>query len=331
MNSDFYQNIRRRALKGEKNHQCQKCYIEEQHGLVSERLVGLDDFPENFKSTTTSLQTVRHLEAFVGRTCNLKCHSCHPQVSSKWEEDYRIAQWPWEKPRDSDVNYDQILKIMKDLRHIKIIGGEPSLSKKTMEILSSVNSTIRKEITVEISTNGTHLFSAEMLGLLSKYKKVLFNISVDGYGKLNETIRYPSNWAFLDKNIDHYIQWAMAHKSVYLILHCTVGALNVFSLQNLEEWWQQKTTRWNSNRLQSRYALLTHPESMYIKHLPQHLKEIALNRLPRNNQKFVHIHSLLENEKTRTPHYFEELLNYCLKLDEIRKTNLSETVPELFL
>ncbi|MNS78412.1 molybdenum cofactor biosynthesis protein A [compost metagenome] len=330
MNSEFFQEIRRRALAGVKNSQCQKCYLEEEHGLKSERLTGLADYPAELTSTETSISKIRHFEVFIGRTCNLKCHSCHPQLSTKWEEDYRVAQWPWEKPEHLEIDYSGIMANMRDLEQIKIIGGEPALSKKTIGILNSLPPEVRKNVTVEISTNGTHLFSAEVLETLATYKTVLFNISIDGYGKLNEIIRYPSDWTSLEKNVDHYLQWSLKNSQIVPILHCTVSALNVFSLRQLEDWWQSKLSELSAKKPKSRYALLTQPERLYIGNLPPSLKEKALQNLP-SITKLDHIRSLLTSEEQNDSDLFNQMLQYCSDLDRIRGTRLKDVVPEIYL
>lgn len=329
-NSLFYQKIRKNALNGVKNTQCQKCYLEEEHGFVSERMTGLSENSQEFSSTETSLENIRHFEVFIGRVCNLKCHGCHPQLSTKWEEDYRAAQWGWTKPTDFSVNYDEMLRPMKSLEHLKIIGGEPALSKKTSEILRGILPQIRKNITIEISTNGTQLFSEEVLNLLADYKKVHFSISVDGPEKINELIRHPSKWNTLEENIARYVQWAARTPNIRLILHCTVSSLNVFSLQALEEWWIQKADTLPAYARRSRYALLTQPEHMFVGNLPLHLKQLALSKLSDKVEGFRPIRSLLSDPQPGNRDLFTEFLKYCSELDRIRRTSTTEVIPELF-
>ena len=61
------------------------------------------------------------------------------------------------------------------------------------------------------------------LNIISQFKTVFFNVSIDGVGKIQEYIRYPSNWQQIDKNFRKLI----SHKKTNVIVNVTPVIQNV--------------------------------------------------------------------------------------------------------
>ena len=101
LNSNTFKEIRLKMLQGKFPKACYDCYFQDRSGVDSFRQRSLRDCEfslEDAKSITKEDGTIpinlHHIELRPGNTCNLKCVTCNPISSSKWNEEPALARWP---------------------------------------------------------------------------------------------------------------------------------------------------------------------------------------------------------------------------------------------
>lgn len=298
-NSDYMKSVRQRFVQGGDLPECNQCWAEEDAGKVSVRnrrnlrYVGIADpsisdsaIEKILNSTTESGFTTFKplaLHFSVGSVCQLRCIQCSPSYSRSILKDYEKLGWNVEyKNRRNFKYFDAVLdqqtidsNLWNNLKSfagegiewIQVTGGEPNLSKPLFEFLQwCIDNDFAKNISIVLNSNGVNIKS-EFLSLLEKFKLVLLNVSVDGVELLDEYIRYPTKWEEKEKNITE-IMCRFPKSSIVT----TVSSLNVNELGPLVEWSIEKNYLHN-------FILLTDPESLSVRHLPNHIKYLAKEKL----------------------------------------------------
>lgn len=231
--SDFLNNIKQTFEQDAWPAGCQRCQIEEQNGIKSMRQLNDRRWKENYTDSwvTASL-------AF-GNTCNLKCISCGPASSSKWYEEYRQVYGQEVKPvKFFKNNFVQtLLDHAPNLVHMDIPGGEPFLSgvpEQHQLLTHYIKTGQSKNITLHYTTNVTVYPDRTWWELWKHFKQVEIQLSIDGVGKKNEYIRYPSTWEQVSSNVEKYLQ--SRQSNLQLSVSHTVSAYNIYYLDEFFTW-----------------------------------------------------------------------------------------------
>ena len=215
-NSQSFQEIRRQMLSGEKVKGCQKCYAEEEFAGTSSRLLYNKMFQVNKPKTIVDNIDIKYFDLRFGNLCNLKCRTCNSTASNQIGKE--IQEIGLEKVKDfvtvnlSDMNswyktetFDNNLNSqLKNIKVVYLTGGEPTLSQENKNFLDRLVN-VNTNITIKISSNLTNL-NKEFYNLLSRFKKVIFFASIDGYKEVQEYLRYPSNWEQIDENLQSLLK-----------------------------------------------------------------------------------------------------------------------------
>lgn len=140
--------------------------------------------------------------------------------------------------------FSEVLANAPHLDRLYITGGEPFLMKGVIEIIDYLIASHNTHITLEFSTNCTKI-TDEILGKLSKFRKVNLLLSLDGAADTYEYIRFPAKWSIVEKKVRMMQQlpnaWICANPVVQiynamqltdLLRFCDANALD-FSLGNL--------------------------------------------------------------------------------------------------
>ena len=81
-NTDTFREVRETMMRNEWHPGCYKCKADEEtkgHSMRTEAGAFFEEFTDKVK--------LEYLEITVGRKCNLKCMSCGPEYSNKWDTD----------------------------------------------------------------------------------------------------------------------------------------------------------------------------------------------------------------------------------------------------
>lgn len=300
-NSDYYNSARENMINGEKLSECESCWIKENQGLTSKRLQEWEVFkrqPDNQipkiffeweKNKNTLIPTYYNLQ--VAKTCNYACIMCSSDWSSLitsigqkmgFEKSKSLMNQRWWLHNDStdtldksDTFWEGLEEISGSLDNLYVTGGEPFIIKPLWKYINFlVDQGYSKNIVFWCNTN-TSQFNEHQLELLKEFKRVELNLSIDGYGELNEYLRTSSDWSVIEKNVNAAVKY-LDDKSFYLTLVPVVSGLNVKDLSKLIYWWKEKI---GNNRCVIKPIILTWPRSMAINVLPKKYIEEAKSSL----------------------------------------------------
>lgn len=312
---DPYLNEIRQGFKGDwKRPACVDCVMKEQSGVTSKRQ----------RSLKRGDHGIRTWDIRPGNTCNLKCIMCNPWNSSKWHEDLDIfnmfSDIPAQKVSGTgrkDIDWDYIYENCVDKAHkIYIAGGEPFYMKQVQTFLERLSkSKFNCDHThIQIQTNGVSN-TPKLLQTLRKFKNLEFSISVDGWHRVNELIRFPTKHEEWKK---HVFDLYKVTKNYKITFNVTVQALNLPNIDtlasNVNNLYKGKCT-WNK---------LKNPSYLSINSLKPHIVEHFLDNTTIDEVKPYCDEYQYDEELNK------KMQNFLLELDSKRGTNSKKILPWCF-
>lgn len=196
---DHADNARTLMREGKMPAECRSCVELESAGCRSPR----EDYLERFTFNPDKPPVIRYLDLTVDNDCNLECVMCSPLYSRKlysfYENELKIAP---EKSWATFLSQQDLARMIPDLQQVTLTGGEPFLSKKSLEIIRQLAHSQRAEdIVLRVFTNLSHL-PVDLLADLNKFKKLELILSIDSVEENYEFMRFPARWANLLRNIE---------------------------------------------------------------------------------------------------------------------------------
>jgi hypothetical protein len=182
---------------------CNICYEREREGGESARQ--FESLEWAVKLKLNDVQDATHIKDPVvydirpSNKCNIMCRMCDDKHSHLIEEEYKTIGWkittdewkfqpfPYEK-----INYDTVERIYW-------AGGEPTVMPEFYSFLRDSIKNNQVDFDLNIGTNGLKI-SDRLWDLLKEFPRVTFNISIDGYKKINDYIRWLSDFETVRSN-----------------------------------------------------------------------------------------------------------------------------------
>ena len=259
-NNEYMKDVRLTMLEGKIPASCSKCIAEESKGVASKRIwetgswmedgIEVEELIKQTEADGTVPEKLIYLDLRLGHTCNLKCIMCSPHDSSQWVSDYkkifpllksevikREISWDrkefnnfWhENPEFWKEMYAQI----PNLKQVYFAGGEPLMIKEHKMFLEEI---IRQgyadKILIRYNTNGL-LLDEEIITLWTKFKKVKVGFSIDATDHRNYYIRYPSDWALIEKNLHRLDN---TPDNIQVSIATAIQILNIKHLPDFARW-----------------------------------------------------------------------------------------------
>lgn len=348
-NSPDYVEIRRKMLAGETVPGCSQCTQIESYGKQSKRIITNRNWPRVTIQTKTVVEPkIEYFDLRFGNLCNLKCRSCMPLNSSQL--DSQVKEYPELKQfyRESGFNINDWYEtdifdenLLSNLSHIKflyITGGEPSLIKKNFELLEKLIATgYSKNISLMVNSNLTN-DKTYFFDLLSEFKHTMFLASIDGYGKTQEYLRYPSDWNQIDKNIHKLVNRNADNINLHVSPVVQIGNLN--TIIDLFEYCEAFNRNAGKLVIDIFINVLENPSYLNIINLPLDYKIQCWNKIDEwvktsckyQNKLFYEQIETIKNKCFTDIDYQKELktfFEFNQLLDNIQKTDLKILNPEL--
>jgi hypothetical protein len=182
---------------------CNACYEREQEGGESARQ--FESLEWAVKLKLDHVRDVKQIKDPVvydirpSNKCNIMCRMCDDKHSHLIEAEYKQIGWqtttdewkfqpfPYEK-----INYDTVERIYW-------AGGEPTVMPEFYSFLRDCIKNNQMDFDLNIGTNGQKI-SDRLWNLLKEFPRVTFNISIDGYKKINDYIRWLSDFDTIRTN-----------------------------------------------------------------------------------------------------------------------------------
>lgn len=238
-NCEEMRNVRRAMVAGQRVAGCAECYAEEKGGALSMRQRDNAAWENGWlnderltlaqlKSSATASDYLlpdlpANLEVEIGSLCNLRCRMCHAGVSSSIAND--LVHRTWSSDQYNDQPYHDpgrvagpagirrwtlsaalekaIVQGRGQVKRLYFIGGEPLLVKEVGNLLQRlIDAGLARDMVLAVVSNGT--VTGSWLELTRKFKRFELALSIDGFGRHYDYIRYPGKWEELAKNIETF-------------------------------------------------------------------------------------------------------------------------------
>jgi organic radical activating enzyme len=349
-NSELMKDVRLSMLDGKYHDSCIRCKREDEAGIRSRRKDEIDVWKEyiteeQIKDITNHDGSIdlekNHLlmaDLRFGNLCNLKCRMCGPTDSDQWYSDYVNVWGLTDYPdgdrkikiiKTSDTRYgledpetytwfnserfwNDLNEKIPYVQRFYLSGGEPLLIEPHYDFLKKcIDSGHSNHISLVYNTNMTNV-PKKAITLWENFKEVRIGMSIDGVGKMNEYIRYPSKWSQVEKNIQLLDQ---SNSNFILWWAATIQAYNFIHLPDMLIWKiSQNYSRVNKNKSIITAHPLHVPEFLSIKIFSQQSKiEISKyfnERKIKDREVIFNLDFLDEAQKNKT------YSQYCKILDQ---------------
>jgi len=392
-NNTYMRSVRQMMIAGEKPASCLKCYKEEAAGHRSKRQWetqywinnGIDPnqlIEDTYADGSTDANLV-YIDIRMGTKCQLGCVMCSPHDSSGWVKDFQKiypkienptlkqtmvwenkgrefgASYNWHK--DNPMFWDQFYAQVPNMRQLYFAGGESTVIAEHYDILDKViEMGYASEMEVRYNSNGIEI-PDRLLEQWKHFKKVRFHYSVDSIGKMNDYIRYPSDWNHNLKQFE--LLDTRTSNNVEITIACAVNALNIYYIPDFLKWKLQdsglkKTNMWPFGAGGINYHFVYWPGHLNVKMLPRefldkceehyeefiewwkenwelgvpswHKGKVTYEQWENANYGIKRLRGMInfarsEDWTRRLPEFRE----YITKLDEQRGTDFRATFPEM--
>jgi len=348
-NSEYMQNLRQEFRAGSKPKTCQRCWDEEAAGIVSKRINSRIRLKEQYAAIDWKNDTPDQLwfiDLKLGNICNLKCRICGSWSSSKWakeEIDYESQKYSniqgydrkkhlaytflndgaW--PRNSPVFWENLKKLLPNIKYFEFTGGEPFLIEEHFKLLRyAVEHGYSSRIDIHYNTNGTVYPNDEEIELWKKFRNVEIAVSVDNVSDRFEYERYGAKWDEIQENVKKFN--AMKTGLINTQVCMTINIQNVYYLPELCDWVNEQAFDL------VHFNMLHDPKVMCISRMTKNAQELVINRL--TNYQFttkhrVEIDKIIQFIKNGSGSDGKEFLQKMQTTDAYREQSFLTTHPEI--
>lgn len=347
INSQDMKNLRTELLSNNKPKICSVCWDKEKNGdkhskrlgelSIWEQKVDITTLIENTLSDGEITENLMSYDLRLGNLCNLKCIMCNPNSSSKWLEDKDIlgkydntgfhknslANLKW--PEREDL-WNHLENNYSNIKIMQFAGGEPLLHKKHTKLLQDlVSAGYSKDIFLKYNTNIT-ILPDTIFELWSQFRRVDLWCSIDGYGELNDYIRFPSKWSTMVDSLDRLDN---SGANINVRINSAISALNVEYIPELYNFIlnkQYKKVGMSNGSLHIAPDIVYDPEHLNIRILPDIAKDKITQKLKAhlatvNNQQYInqlnYVITYMNNESWNSRLY-TKFLTYIEEIERIR-------------
>jgi organic radical activating enzyme len=335
-NSVNFKEIRRKMLKNEFPSECKTCYYYEKNKIFSKRMESNHKFSHLIEEvkrhviedgTLTELN-YKYIELRLGTVCNLKCVTCNPFSSNRWNEDVSVFKdTPFEKSYfkcdirtewfRSQTFYDELLTKCEGLEEVWINGGEPTLIKEHAYFLEKlIEMDKAKEVNLHYSINMTSI-PDRFIEIWRQFKHVRLHLSIDDLFERNDYVRYGSKWDNIHSNFLKIIEY----RDIFRLEVCqTLSALNVSNIDNFKKFY-------DDYGMIIAHNYVHHPTFLHVSTIPSEMKDNIMSN----------IQYLREDERLRLEaELFKEVdekevdkfYGYITLLDAKRKVSIGDYLNE---
>ena len=262
---DAFADIKQQQADGEWPSACYQCWKEEQNGGQSERLRAFAEIPQDRFEQFVENQTISEFEFRVkfSNFCSLACRSCAAEESSTFS---KITNSPVSELFEADISNNdahwqfiitRIPELIKKAEHffVHFIGGETLIQPGLIKLLNwIVRNKLASKINIRLTTAMTATPSIKLMELLSKFRSVNINLSIDSVGNNYQYVRWPAKFAKIESNlvtlIEYHAPMVIKNGRKVRVPKWKCAVSPVFSLNNIfyiddwlsfwHQWYQQR-------------------------------------------------------------------------------------------
>ena len=284
-NSEYMRKLRQEFLDKKQPQTCRKCWNEERSGRTSKRMHTINRLEHIVKDTewTADAKPLLFIDFKLGNICNLKCRICGSWSSSTFAaEEVRfegkdsfhyqmLKDGAW--PRKNQRFWEDIDKLMDQVRYLEFTGGEPFMIQEHFALLERmVAKGIAHNVEIHYNTNGTH-YPENAEEIWKHFKTVEVAFSIDDVNERFEYQRANAIWSEVNTNMDRFEQLRERNTNIQLQVCSTVNVFNVMYLEGLANWIDKRSfdfVYWNMLHEAYYHSVGT---------LPELAKQVAIKNL----------------------------------------------------
>jgi len=344
--------VRQSMLNEKSVDACNRCYEQEASGFMSGRLSANKHHGHHIKKATKTLSdgTVEDFELTYwdirfSNLCNLSCRSCGHIFSSSWYQDQAKLAGPEWKKTHKVLNYagrfetdawEQLVEHIDHVEQIYFAGGEPLLMDEHYRILDELVRRKKFDVRLIYNTNFTHteLKDQSVFEYWKLFDSVSVGASLDDCGTRAEYIRKGTDWAVVEQNRRDMMRIC---PKVDFYISPTLSIMNAWHLPDFHRDWVERglirAQDLNVNILQDPpyYRIDIAPAeykqrlaTKYLNHLYWLRDQDPLQRATQGFESAVKFMMATDNT-----HLIDTFWRKTHELDNIRKENIMDVIPEL--
>jgi len=330
--------VRRDMLNNVPRDECRRCYAMEKAKGTSARII----FKERHGN---AILKRKHdfpidLDIRFSNLCNLKCRMCHDGLSSQIEKEITanknlLGEYSSRLSTTtfmSRENFNEIIDNIKNINYIKVAGGEPTIMPEVEEFLQQFINNNRhignNAVHLLITTNCTNQ-NEKFKSLINQFDNVVFTVSFDGVGKVNEYIRFPSNFNAVENNLKDYLQKHLCQ------LNFTIQAYNLPYIQQVTQWLNNINEK--HGRLDAQFSLLDQPSNLACNNLSKNFRDYYVDTYLKTinflspwivNSNLKESLQILKNDSTEISNY--DFAKRTKAFDIVRNQHIKDYLPEVY-
>ena len=351
-NNDKWKELRTSMMEGREHPGCVKCYGQEKAGFFSNRQSANKHHGHHIKRVsdtrpdgTSDIFQLTYWDIRFSNLCNLSCRSCGHIFSSSWYQDQvRLAgqEWGrnnkalfWAGRHETDM-LEQLMQHIDYVEQVYFAGGEPLMMEEHYQILEELERQKKFNVRLVYNTNftKTKLKDRYVFDYWRKFDSVGVGASLDAMGPRAEYIRKGTKWSDVERNRRMMMEQC---PDVDFYISPTLSIQNALHLPDFHREWVDKgllrPQDLNVNLLQDPRWLradIATPgyKKKIVEKYQKHLEWLRpQDPLQRATQGFESAIRFIESEDRSDllPEFWERMA----QLDEFRKENLLEVIPEL--
>lgn len=350
--SYHYTELRQKMIDGEKSEICKRCYAGEDAGGTSDRTNAMEQYMRVAPDLEINIETGNQyhtpldLDLRPGNLCNLQCRMCGPASSSQFNKEVKKNtklinflepfDEEYESVWASNRNLEFLLEnIDKGIKRIKFLGGEPTIMPEVDRIMDYLIDNDKTDVQLFFTSNMTNS-NKKFLDKISKFRSVMFNLSMDGVGKTLEYIRHPVNWYALQKNLAKISSLPNVEQRIDMSF--TLQAYNLCNVKDTMRWAIEHNERQENSKVYFSPENLTHPSHFSYRSLPKDFRDKVVMDIM-NSDEYAHPDSqwtrklksrlefILDDTEEYDIHYFADV---TFRLDWSRQQHIKDSIPELW-
>lgn len=310
------------------SNECKKCYEQEASGMFSMRESSNKNFGHHIGLVDDTKEDgtyedfkLRYYDIRFSNLCNFSCRTCGSLFSSNWYQDEKKAGWNPNHPqvmyagKDKGDMWEQMQEHIPHLEQIYWAGGEPLIMEEHWKVLDELVKRKMFHVRLIYNTNfsETKFKGRDVFEMWKLFDCVSVGASLDGSYERGEYIRKGQKW---QQTVDNRKRMIEICPNVDFYVSSTISMLNVLHITDFHREWVElgllRPMDWNINILQD-------PQRYRIDVLPQHLKELAKEKIS-NHLKWL----MPQDSLTRATHGYKGIMNFMMQTDN------SRLLPEFF-
>lgn len=353
-NSPTWRQMRRDFAEGRFHeiNDCRSCSYNERSGTTSPRQqnnrffvdqLGIDLVKEvrEIIARDYEVSDILALDYYPSNYCNFSCVMCAGGASSK-RQTFEVKILNKQEKIVLNSPDPDFYSVLDRVRVINFTGGETVLQRQVHDIIDYlIDSGRSEEILITLLTNGSS-YPDNLIEKFKKFRGVIYNVSIDGVGKVIEYQRRGCIWSEVEANSLKLIR----NRDFFTVVNYVLTAINVLSAMDFIDWaYANAIGPVDDNDLEVNFINISpvfRVDHLGQSALPPDLRSLALHRLNQGLIRYQDYTGSLAEYHRRTirkiisvihntpwnPDHTEKFWDHIRHEDSVSQHKLLDVVPE---